>query len=100
MMQERPAAKAAIGSWPVTDERLRVSVWVGNEQILHSFAAGLGGEADAGLALVRFAVGSLPEKLRVEHRRFCSSVTAFATATGHYSGKAKQNMHVPARTSL
>jgi hypothetical protein len=43
MMQERPAAKAAIGSWPVTDERLRVSVWVGNEQILHSFAAGLGG---------------------------------------------------------
>ena len=26
MMQERPAAKAAIGSWLVTDERLRASV--------------------------------------------------------------------------
>jgi len=43
MMQERPAAKAAIGSWLVTDERLRVNVWVRNGQTLHSFAAGPGG---------------------------------------------------------
>lgn len=44
MVQERPTAKAAIGSCLVTDERLRVSVWVRNGQTLHSFAAGPGGD--------------------------------------------------------
>lgn len=67
----------------MTDERLRVSVWVRNGQTLHSFVAGPGSGFLVSLALVRFAVarvGSLPEKLRVEHQlvshRFCYRYTS------------------------
>lgn len=69
MMQERPAAKAAIGSWLVTDERLRVNVWVRNGQTLHSFAAGPGGGF-----LVRQRLGS-----RKVRRGFFTGETAGRT---------------------